>query len=783
MAQTLFERVGALLRPGRLSLHALFSLMIFFCGSLFAYAQHGSLHGAVSDPSSSRIAHAQIVLTNEQTGEKQQKSSNDSGEYALDALPSGLYTLQVDAQGFQHYQKQQIKIVHGNAVTLDVQMQLSQDAQNITVVSASGQEQLITDAPASVSVISQEQIEKQPVYNLGDLLVQAPGVTGNLGDSSSLSKITMRGMDSQYTLILVDGKRVGSSNSSVYGGLGYQDLNWISPEMIDHIEVIRGPMSTLYGSDAMGGMINIITKKIPSHWRFSGNGNYTRSGDSSRGDSTTDSILASGPIGKKLGVRANYSFTQRNPDEVVLSKNDTSGESGERNQTVDTTGVYQLTKRQAVDAEFSYGRQESIAPKTLSSGAAQSAYGPSDMRRLAWNVGHNGDWGKIGKSSVHLYQTSYDNRATSSTEKNADLILDATLDTLIEKGWLGSHFIRSGGQYHYMTLTNTLTVGTVPVLPDGSVNKNTSLDGYSGAMFGEDTIGLRPNLLLTYGGRWDHDSRYGESFEPRGYLVYHPRPTWTVKGGVARGFHAPTLTESASGAATHSSGNGCSSLTAYGYSGRAGCYTIGNPNLKPETTVSYEVGGGYSHRGYQLDTTFFLTNFNNKIQAEPLGYYSGYWYLIDENIDKARTKGLEFTTSAPVTHYVMLRSNWTWMMEAQNLKTGDMLITTPWLTGYSSLDVNPTRKSNVQYAVRYTGAQLLTAAGSVNGFSGGYGATAKSIVNGYSITDLTASYKLYKAARLRGGVNNLYQTTVDSTTGYAYYQPRRAFFIGLVSNF
>lgn len=741
-----------------------------------------TVSGTLTDSSSAILRRATVTLKNERSGKILQSRTDAAGVFRFHLLPAGSYTLTIDQDGFGHYEKA-VEVEDGRTLSLDVQLKVGKNSPETMVVSASGQEQLLQDAPASVSVIGQEQIEKQPVYNLGDLLIQAPGVTGDLGNSSSLSKITMRGMDSQYTLILVDGKRVNSSSSSVYGGLGYQDLNWISPEMIDHIEVIRGPMSTLYGSDAMGGMINIITKKIPSHWRFSGNGNYTRSGDSNRGDATTDSILASGPMGKKLGVRANYSFTQRNPDEVVLSKNDTSGQSGERNQTVDVTGNYVLTPHQSLDAEFSYGRQESIAPKTLSSGAAQSAYGPSDMRRLVWNVGHMGDWGKIGKSAVHLYQTSYNNRTTGSTEKNSDLILDATLDTLIEKGWLGSHFIRSGGQYHYMTLTNTLTVGTVPVLPDGTKVTGSALDGYSGAMFAEDTIGLRDNLLFTYGGRWDHDYKYGESFEPRVYVVYHPWRNWTTRGGVARGFHAPTLTESASGAATHSSGNGCTALTAYGYSGRAGCYTIGNPALKPETTISYEVGGGYSHHGYQLDATFFLTNFKNKIQAEPLGYYSGYWYMIEENISKARTKGLEFTTSAPITHYVMLRSNWTWMIQAQDLTTGDMLITTPWLSGYSSLDVNPTRKTNVQYAVRYTGSQLMTSAGSVNGFSSGYGATADSIVNGYSITDLTASYRAFKAARIRGGVNNLYQTTVDSTTGFAYYQPRRAFFIGLVANF
>lgn len=122
------------------------------------------------------------------------------------------------------------------------------------VVTASGNQQWIKDAPASISVISREDIERQPVHDLGTLLSRIPGVTGGLSAAGEQSKIKLRGMPSNYTLILVDGKRVGSSASTNYRpDLGRQDLNWISPDQIERIEVVRGPMSSLYGSDAMGG--------------------------------------------------------------------------------------------------------------------------------------------------------------------------------------------------------------------------------------------------------------------------------------------------------------------------------------------------------------------------------------------------------------------------------------------------------------------------------------------------------------------------------------------------
>ena len=152
------------------------------------------------------------------------------------------------------------------------------------VVTASGSAIDIKDAPASISVITREEIERQPVVDLNTLLRRIPGVTGGTSPVGEESKIKLRGLPDKYTLILVDGKRMGSSADTAYRpDLGRQDLNWISPEMIERIEVVRGPMSALYGSDAMGGVINIITRKVPVKWNGSATANYTEPQDSGRG--------------------------------------------------------------------------------------------------------------------------------------------------------------------------------------------------------------------------------------------------------------------------------------------------------------------------------------------------------------------------------------------------------------------------------------------------------------------------------------------------------------------
>jgi len=133
------------------------------------------------------------------------------------------------------------------------------------VVSAAGYEQKITDAPASISVISQEALEQSSFSNLAEALetVEGVDVRQSTGKTGGLN-ISIRGLSSEYTLILIDGRRQNSPGNVTPNGFNSTSTSFIPPlSAIERIEVIRGPMSTLYGSDAIGGVVNIITKKVP----------------------------------------------------------------------------------------------------------------------------------------------------------------------------------------------------------------------------------------------------------------------------------------------------------------------------------------------------------------------------------------------------------------------------------------------------------------------------------------------------------------------------------------
>ena len=141
--------------------------------------------------------------------------------------------------------------------------------QDTLVVSATGFEQKIQNAPASISVISKQQIEDKAYRDVTDALKDVPGVVVTGGASSS--DISIRGMGSQYTLFLVNGKRISTRGTRPNSDNAGIEQGWLPPlESIERIEVIRGPMSSQYGSDAMVGVIYVLTKKIATTTGWTG---------------------------------------------------------------------------------------------------------------------------------------------------------------------------------------------------------------------------------------------------------------------------------------------------------------------------------------------------------------------------------------------------------------------------------------------------------------------------------------------------------------------------------
>ncbi len=182
------------------------------------------------------------------------------------------------------------------------------------VITAAGYEQKVTDAPASISVITGEELTRRPYVTLLDAVRDLEGVdVGETRDKTGQGTISMRGMGADYTLILVDGKRQNNHGDIYPNNFGGNQFGHIPPmDAVERIEVIRGPASTLYGADAMGGVINIITKKVTDKWQGSISHSRTSQTDDAYGDDITTDFNVMGPvIPGKVGLALRGSFYNR----------------------------------------------------------------------------------------------------------------------------------------------------------------------------------------------------------------------------------------------------------------------------------------------------------------------------------------------------------------------------------------------------------------------------------------------------------------------------------------
>ncbi|WP_394193545.1 TonB-dependent receptor domain-containing protein [Pseudoalteromonas atlantica] len=166
------------------------------------------------------------------------------------------------------------------------------------VVTATGFEQKVTEAPASISIITNEDIKSHAFTSVLDAVQYLEGIdVGTTRDKTGQGSVSMRGLTGEYTLLLINGKRQNNHGDIYPNNFGGNAFNHIPPvDAIERVEVIRGPASTLYGADALGGVINIITKKHTANWGGAVSFSRSLQQDDSFGDDITTDISVSGPL-------------------------------------------------------------------------------------------------------------------------------------------------------------------------------------------------------------------------------------------------------------------------------------------------------------------------------------------------------------------------------------------------------------------------------------------------------------------------------------------------------
>lgn len=245
----------------------------------------------------------------------------------------------------------------------------------VIVVTASGYEQKLVDAPASVSVVSREELQRKPFTSLADALRDIEGIdVGSGQDKNGNISITMRGLPADYTLVLIDGRRQSDIGDIGPNNFGNSQFMYMPPlEAVERIEVVRGPMSTLYGADAIGGVINIITRKEldTTHGSITLSSNLQQ--DSQYGNDNKADFYLTGPTGLtpltyalrgSLYDRENsaptYSENLPLPDGSVWVDEGSFGDKkivAAKNWNLGATLNYALTENQFISLEYDIAKQ------------------------------------------------------------------------------------------------------------------------------------------------------------------------------------------------------------------------------------------------------------------------------------------------------------------------------------------------------------------------------------------------------------------------------------------
>ncbi|MBS9433274.1 ligand-gated channel protein [Photorhabdus hainanensis] len=615
----------------------------------------------------------------------------------------------------------------------------------IIVTTAAGFQQKIEDAPASISVVSREQLETKAYRDVTDALKDVPGVVVTGG--GSYSDISIRGMTSQYTMILIDGKRVDTRGTRPNSDNSGIEQGWLPPlAAIERIEVVRGPMSSLYGSDAMGGVINVITRKVQKEWRTNFRTDTTLTESKDSGNSYQSSVYTAGPVvDGLLGLKVNGLYSHRNEDKFINGFSEQEMRNG--------SATLSLTPDDKNTFDFEAGRYEQ--KRNAIKGKSSRYDSKSDYDRNNYSITHNGiyDFGTM---------TSYIQHDDSRNPGRDMRYRDTVFNNQTVLQLLDDHTVSIGGQYRYENLHG----GDNRLAYTNGLDK---LTRWSWALFAEDEWQMTNDFSLTGGIRMDKDENFGSHWTPRLYGVWHVDEQWIIKGGVSTGYRSPDLRYISADWGQQTGGRG-------GGNG----IILGNPNLKPEKSVNEEISVIWNNRdNFNVGLTVFNTDFKDKIteitacsrgSSKPctVGTDPHRYTFISEriNVQKANIRGVEATMNWDIVEDWSLAANYTYTDSEQ--KSGKN----------KGKPLNKMPKHMVNATLNWQALPEIQTWTRVNfrGKTSDYLDRGERMSEGtpsYAFVDIGAVYNLTKDLRVLGGVYNVFDKRVNSENYGAQLDGRR----------
>jgi outer membrane receptor for ferrienterochelin and colicins len=747
--------------------------LFFICCLLFLqqtiFAQSGSIRGTIQ-ADNQPVPYINIILV----GTKLGNSTDSLGKFTISNIPLGNYSLVVSGLGYKTL-KTTVKITDKKAITLNLELQTDQNQLQEIVVTGTMKEVVLSESPVPIQTFNPSFFKKNPTPSLIEALGTINGVKPQLNCAvCNTGDIHINGMEGAYTMVMIDGMPIVSSLSTVYG------LNGIPNSLIERVEIVKGAASTLYGSEAVAGLINVITKNPQKAAKFSGDIFTT-----SQAETNLD-IATKIKIGKATGLFSVNGFYFDN----IIDDN------------ADGFTDIALQKRISLFNKWQFARREN----RLASIALRYLYENRWGGQTSWNEKYRGGdviygesiftnrWEMIGNYQLPtkekiMFAYSLNNHQQNSVYGATPYIAEQTVafsQFTWDKKLHKNHDFLFGLAMRY-TFYDDNTPATASAdttkLENGNL-QNQPQKTYLPAIFVQDEINLHKNHKLLLGLRYDYNSNHGNIFSPR--FAYK----WTWKDGSALRLNI---------------GNGFRVVNVFteDHAALTGARKVEiTEKLQPEQSWNFNIGWQkyyYTKIGnLGFESNIFYTYFTNKIIAD---YTTDANKIIYDNLQGyAISQGVAMNVDFAFTFPLKIIAGFTAMdvFQVENGVKIAQMKTSPFSATFTTSYTFEKQRVTIDWTGScYSPMPLPT---QINDFR---------LANSpwFSIQNLQISKKLYNSLELYGGVKNIFDFvpqnplmrpfdpfdkniatnnpnnyTFDTSYNYAPMQRRRVFF-GLRWNF
>ena len=505
-------------------------------------------------------------------------------------------------------------------------------------------------SPTATTVITREEIAQSQQHFVADVLRAQPGVAvAATGQPGTVTGVFLRGANNNQTLVLVDGIRVNSPFNNQY------DFSQLPVDNVERIEILRGPQSTLYGSEAAGGVINIITKRgtcLPTGWLESEYGSFNTS--ITKG-SFSDSL-------GQLSVAADGSYARSDNDRL---------NSDYEQYHFSGHARYDFSDRFSATVLANYFHNNDGTPGDIfTDDPTARVKTETALFGLTLNADPTDWWNAKLKLSHERERGSFDQPANS-----ANYFTDYFSQTVARRNQVDFQNVFKLSEQHKLLVGGTYEDVSADLAADGTYGPSalaSTLETRS-AYAQYDFMPIE-RVTLTVGGRVDDSSAFGTHWTYRlGGRFTAPQTETIFRASVGTGFRAPSISD-----------------LYFPY--------FGNPNLKPETSLGWDVGFEQPllENKLRFGATFFHNDFDNLIQ------YVGNPYFAPENVGRAQTYGVETFVAWQVLTNLTARGSYTWL-HTENLATGAQLVRRPEHAGSLNLNWQITPKLTADASAQFIG--------------------------------------------------------------------------------